>query len=106
MNSFSTSITPGERVSFEGGVSESLVVTIVEGVAGVVVCQTEEIGSSRRGVFMETSVLAIREVGMVIIGSSSTTSVGESGLVITFKPVAAGVKDVAGVKTGSLVVSS
>ena len=40
------------------------------------------------------------------MGFGSTTSVGESRLVITFKPVAAGIGDIAGVETGSLVDSS
>ena len=40
------------------------------------------------------------------MGSDSMTSVGESGLVITFKPIATGIGDVVGVKTGSLVDSS
>jgi len=83
----------------------SLVVMIVEGVTGVVVSATEKIGSSR-GVFMETSMLATREVGLVIMKSSSTTSIGESGLIITFKPVAIGIRDVAGVEIDSLVGSS
>ena len=64
-NSSSTSITLCERVSFKGGVSKSLVVTIVEGVAGAVVSATEEIGSSRGGVFMEISVLVTREIWLV-----------------------------------------
>ena len=55
---------------------------------------------------METSVLATREAGLVIMGSGSTTSVGESGLVLTFKPVEDGIGDVAGVEIGSLVDSS
>ena len=79
---------------------------IVEGVAGAVVSATEEIGSSRGGIFIETSVLATRKVGLVIIGFGSTTSVRESGLVVTFKPVATGIGDMAGVETGSLVDSS
>ena len=37
---------------------------------------------------METSVLATRKVGLVIMESGSTTSIAESELVITFKPVA------------------
>ena len=84
----------------------SLVVTIIEGVIGAVVSAIEEIGSSRGGVFMKTSMMATREVGLVIMGSGSTTSVGESEMVITFNPVAVRIKDVAGVETGSLVNSS
>ena len=80
-------------------------VTNVEGVTGATVNGTEEIGSSR-GVFIKTNVLATREVGLVIMGSGSTISVGESGLVITFKAVAAGIGDVVGVKIDSLVNSS
>jgi len=106
MNSLSTSITLGERVCFEGGVSKSLVVIFVEGITGAVVSTTEEIGSSRGGVFMKTSVLATREVGSVIMGSGSMTNVEESVLVITIKPVAVGTRDVEGVKTDSLVDSS
>jgi len=106
MNSFSTSITPGERVSFEGGVSESLVVTIVEGVAGVVVSPTEEIGSNRGGVFMKTSALATREVGLVIIEFRSTSNVGDLELITSCKLELTGDEDVAGVKTSSLVDSS
>ena len=81
----------------------SLVVTIIEGIIGAVVSAIEEIGSSRGGVFMKTIMMATREVGLVIMGSGSTTSVGESEMVITFNPVAVGIKDVAGVETGSLV---
>ena len=51
---------------------------------------------------METSVLATREVGLVIMGSGSTTNVGEYRPVITIKPVAARIGDAVGVKTGSL----
>ena len=63
-----------------------LKVTIVEGVAGAAASGTRETSSRRGGVFIKISVLATREVGLVIIESSSTTSVGESGLVITTKP--------------------
>ena len=51
---------------------------------------TGKTGNSRGGLFIETSVLATREVRLVIMGSNLTTSVGESGLVITTKPVVAG----------------
>jgi len=106
-NSFSTSITPGERVSLEEEVSVILVVTIIEGIAGAAVSGTEETSSSSRGgVFIETIVLATREVGLVIIGFGSTTSVGEFWLVITCKPVVARAEDVAGMETGLLVDSS
>ena len=40
------------------------------------------------------------------MGSGSTTSVGKSGPVITFKLIAAKIRDVVGVETGSLVDSS
>jgi len=55
---------------------------------------------------METSVLATREVGLVIIGSGSTTSTGEHILVITTKPVVTRVEHTMGAKIGSLVTSS
>ena len=84
----------------------SLVVTIVEGVTEAVISAIEEIGSSRGGVFMETSVLATRETELIIMGFGSTISVGKSRLVITFKLVVAEIGDVVGVKTGSLVDSS
>ena len=68
-----------------------LVATRVKGVAEAAVSRTEETSTnSRGGLFIETSVLATREVRLVIMGSSLTTSVGESGLVITTKPVVAG----------------
>jgi len=51
-------------------------------------------------------VLAIRDVGLVIIGSDSTTSVGGFVLGITFKPVVTGAEDVARMETGPLVGSS
>jgi len=40
---------------------------------------------------------------MVFIGSDSTISIRESGLVITFKPVVAGAKDVTGMEIDPLV---
>ena len=82
-----------------------MVVMIVEGVAGAAVNATEEIGSSR-GIFIKTSVLATREVGLVVMGSSSTTIFGESGLVITIKPVVGEPEIVAGMETGPLENSS
>ena len=84
----------------------SLVVTIVEGITRATVSGTEETDSSRRGVFIETSMLAIKEVGLVIIGSGSTTSVGKFRLIVTCKPVVAGAEDVTGMETGLLVTSS
>ena len=55
---------------------------------------------------METSVLATREVGLVIIGPRSTISAGKHELIIIAKPVVIRSRDVEGAKTGSLVVSS
>ena len=63
-------------------------------------------GSNWVGVLMETSVLATREVGLVIIGSCSTTSVREYRLIITTKPVVTRIEDTAGVETGLLMDSS
>ena len=57
---------------------------------------------NRRGVFRETSVLVIREVGPVIIGSKSTTSVEDLELIISCKQVVARAEDVAGMETGPL----
>ena len=50
-------------ISFGGGVFVSLVVMIVEGVTGAAASTTEETGYSRGGVFIETSMLATRELG-------------------------------------------
>ena len=55
---------------------------------------------------METSILAIRVVGLVIIGPCLTTTVGEHGLIIIAKPVVTRAGDVEGAKPGSLVVTS
>ena len=99
MNSFSTSITPGERVSLEGEVSGSLVVTIVEGIAGAAVSRAEETCNNRGGVFIELRVLVTREVGLVIIGSRLITSVGDLELITSSKPDVAGTEDVAGKKS-------
>ena len=77
-------------------------VVIVEGVVGAVVSGKGET-SSIREVFIETSVLATREVRLVIMASGSRTSVGESGLVITIKPVVAEAESVAGMETSPLV---
>ena len=46
------------------------------------------------------SVVATREIGLVIIGSGSTTSGGEHGLVISAKPIVTRTGDVAGAETG------
>ena len=54
---------------------------------------------------METSVLATREVGLVIIDSGSTTSAGGHRLIITIKPVVIRVEDMVGAEIGSLVTS-
>jgi len=81
----------------------SLVLTIVEGIAGVVVCRAEEIDSNRGGVLIETSALATRVVGLVITGPHSTTSAGEHELVIIAKLVVTRVGDVEGAEIGSLV---
>ena len=102
----STSITPGERVSFEGEVSGSLVLTIFEGIVGAAFSKSEETDDSRRGVFMKTSVLATREVGLVIIESGLTISVGDLELITSCKPEVARAKDAVGMETGSLVDSS
>ena len=55
---------------------------------------------------MEMSVLATKEVGLVIIDSGSTTSAGEHKLVVTTKPVVTRAEDTTGAETGSLVTSS
>jgi len=96
----STSITPGERVSFEGEVSGSLVVTIVKRVAGTTINGMEGTDCSCGGVFMETSVLATREVGLVIIESGSTTSIRDLELITSCKPEVAGDEDNAKMETG------
>jgi len=106
MNSFSTSITPGERVSFEGEVLGSLVVTIVEGVTRATVSGTKGTDDNHKGVFIDTSVLATKEAVLVIIGSRSTTSAGDFKLIINSKPVVAEAKNVVGMETGPLVDSN
>jgi len=83
-----------------------LVVTIVEGIVGAAISGIGETGCNQGEVFIETSVLATREVGLVIIRSDSITSVREFGLVITFKSVVAGADDVGGMETSPLVGSS
>ena len=45
-------------------------VTIVEGITKAVISVAEEIGTDRGGVFIETSMLATREVGLVIWDSA------------------------------------
>jgi len=79
----------------------SLVVTIIEGIAGVALRGVEEIINSPGEVIIEMSILATREAGLV----GSTTSVGELGLVITSRPVVAGAEDTARMKTGPLIGS-
>ena len=56
-------------------------VTIIEGVAGAAVSRAEERGNSRGGVFMEISVLATREVKLVIIVSRSITGIDDLELI-------------------------
>ena len=80
-----------------------LVITTVEGVTGATVSGTEKTDDSCRRVFIETSVLARRDVGLKIIGSGSTTNVEDFELVINCKPVVAGAEDVAGMETSPLV---
>ena len=55
---------------------------------------------------METSVLATKGVGLSIIESGSTSSMEDLELITSFKSKVAGAKDVAGMKTSSLVDSS
>ena len=55
---------------------------------------------------MKTSVLATREVGLVIIESGLTISVGDLELITSCKPEVAGAEDVAGMEIGPLVDSS
>ena len=50
--------------------------------------------------------MATKEVGLVIMGSSSATSVGEFALVIATKPVAVAAENVVGIETDPLVDSS
>ena len=80
-----------------------MVVTIVEGVAGTAVSTTEKTDSSRGGVFIETSVLATREVGLVIIESRPITDIGDLEKIANCKPEVARIEDIVGMKTGSLV---
>ena len=61
-------------------------VTIVQGIAGVTINGIEGTDNNCGGVFMETSVLATREVGLVIIESGLTTSFGDLELITTCKP--------------------
>ena len=81
-------------------------VTIIEDIAGATVSGTEETDGSRKGVFREISVLATREVGLIIIRSRSITSIGDFELIINCKLVVARAEDVAGMETGPLVNSS
>jgi len=53
------------------------VVTIIEGVAGAAVNATEEMGNSRRGVLLGISMLATKDVGLVIIESRWIIGVGD-----------------------------
>ena len=55
---------------------------------------------------MKTSILATKEVGLVIIESESITSVGDLELITSCKAEVAGAEDVAGMETGSLVDSN
>ena len=90
-------------MSFEGEVSGSLVVIIVAGVMGAIVNGMEGTDGSCKRVFMETGVLATREVGLVIIESGSIVSVGDLELITICKPEVAGAEDVVGMKIGSLL---
>ena len=83
-----------------------LVVTIIKGIMGATVSGMEDIDGNRRVVFRETSVLATKEVGLVIIGSRSTASVGDFELIISCKPVVVGAENVAGMEISWLVSSS
>jgi len=80
-----------------------LVVTIIEGVTWAIINETERINGSSEGLFMETSMLATREVGLVIIESGSTTSIGDHELITSCNPEVSGAKGVAGIDTGLLV---
>ena len=55
---------------------------------------------------METSMLATREVGWIIIESGSTTSVGGLELITNCTPEVSKVEDVTRIETGPLVDSS
>jgi len=83
-----------------------LVVMIVEGVTGAIINGAEE-AVNRRGVSIDMSLLATREIGLVTIveEAGSTTSIKELGLVITTRPVVARADDTARMETGSLVGS-
>ena len=83
-----------------------MVVTIVEGAAGEAINATEETDSSQGGVFKETSVLATKEVGLVINESRSITGVGVLEQITNSKSEVAGTGDVIGMETCSLVDSS
>ena len=74
-------------------------VTIIESVTGATINGIEEVDDSRKGVFMKTSVLAIREVGLVIIESGLTTSVGDLELITSCKTEVSGAEDVTGMET-------
>ena len=78
----------------------TLMVTIVEGIAGAAVSEAKKKTiSNRGGVFIEMSVLATREVGLV----GSITIVREPGLIITLRPVVVRAQDTTRMDTGSVV---
>jgi len=72
----------------------TLVVTIVEGIAGATYQWSRRNGQQPGRSLHRDSVLATREVGLV----GSINSIGELGLVITSRPVVAGVEDMTGME--------
>ena len=81
MNSFSASITPGERVVPEDKTSTGFTIIMVEEMTEALVGERRGTAGDREGVFIETSTPATMEVGMVTISgrTGSTTSVGDAG---------------------------